>query len=303
VIFEKDEVVKADGSAYSVFTPYSKAWMQNFSTAFLDSYPSEEWLSNLQKEIYDFPVLEKIGFQPSNFDYPSENPDKDVIKQYHITRNNPWQNGTTRMGIHLRFGTVSVREMIRLGYELNRVWLNELIWREFYMMILFHHPYVVKLEFKPKYRLIPWRNSESDFQRWKDGLTGFPIVDAGMRELKQTDYMHNRVRMITASFLTKHLLLDWRWGEAWFAEKLLDYELASNNGNWQWAAGSGCDAAPYFRVFNPETQAKKFDPEGKYIQRWLPEYGSPAYPKPMVDHKEARERALKTYKHALNSIE
>ncbi|MCF8331680.1 MAG: DNA photolyase family protein [Bacteroidales bacterium] len=303
VVFEKEEIIKSDGNPYSIFTPYSKAWKSKFGKKELTYYHSEEHLHNLYPYKFDFPVLEEIGFKPSWVDYPDDKPSKQIISNYHRYRDYPSKQGTTRIGVHLRFGTVSPRQMIKLADELNESWLNELIWREFYMMILYHNPYVVKLEYKPKYRLMPWRTSEADFERWKNGLTGYPIVDAGMRELNQTGYMHNRVRMITASFLTKHLLIDWRWGEAWFAKKLLDYELSSNNGNWQWAASSGCDAAPYFRIFNPTTQARKFDPDMEYIRKWVNELDSFDYPKAMVKHKEARNRAIQTFKHTLNTVE
>lgn len=303
VIFEKSEVTKDDGKPYSVYTPYSKVWKKKFSENDIRKYPSRELLYNLLKQKRDFPVMEVTGFKPSFIDYPSDQPSEAIIRDYHNSRDYPAQDSTTHIGIHLRFGTASVRQMMRLARNWNQTWMDELIWREFFMMILYHNPHVVDQEYKPKYRMIPWRKSESDFQRWKDGLTGYPIVDAGMRELSKTGYMHNRVRMITASFLTKHLLIDWRLGEAWFAEKLLDYELASNNGNWQWAAGTGCDAAPYFRVFNPTTQAKKFDHEGKYIRKWVHELDSPQYPKSMIPHKQARERALYTYKLGLDKAE
>jgi deoxyribodipyrimidine photo-lyase len=242
-----------------------------------------------------------MSFKESNIKIPDSDIDKSVVKKYDETRNFPAKKkGTTRIGIHLRFGTISIRETVALAAQANDAWLNELIWREFYMMILFNFPKVVDHAFKPAYDRIPWRNSEEDFKKWCDGKTGFPIVDAGMRELNNTGYMHNRVRMIVASFLTKHLLIDWRWGEAYFAEKLLDYELSSNNGGWQWAAGSGTDAQPYFRVFNPYSQADKFDPDNQYIKQWVPEFGTKDYPKPIVDHKFARQRAIDTYKEALN---
>ncbi|MCF8218037.1 MAG: DNA photolyase family protein [Bacteroidales bacterium] len=301
VIFEKDEVTKANGEPYSIYTPYSRTWKRKFSEKHVQKHPSEDFLTNLYQKKYNFPFLEDVGFKPSWNHYPDEEPQEDLIKNYHLYRNFPAKDATSRIGIHLRFGTVSIRQMIKLGRKLNETWLNELIWREFYMMILYQHPYVVNQEFKPAYRWIPWRQSEEEFKRWQEGQTGFPMVDAGMRQLNETGYMHNRVRMITASFLVKHLLIDWRWGEAYFAEKLLDYELASNNGNWQWAAGSGCDAAPYFRVFNPTTQVHKFDPDKEYISKWLKEYGTSAYPKRIVSHKEARERALQTYKDALQT--
>jgi deoxyribodipyrimidine photo-lyase len=242
-----------------------------------------------------------MGFEESDVKIPTPEIDKLLIKKYDQVRNFPAINGTTRLGIHLRFGTISVRKLALEAIQLNDTYLNELIWREFYMMILAHNPQVKDKAFKPQYDHIPWRNSEEDFQNWCEGKTGYPIVDAGMRELNATGYMHNRVRMIVASFLTKHLLLDWRWGEAYFAKKLLDFELSSNNGGWQWAAGTGTDSQPYFRVFNPESQTEKFDKELKYIKKWVPEYGTDKYPKPMVEHKFARERALETYKSALNS--
>jgi deoxyribodipyrimidine photo-lyase len=222
-----------------------------------------------------------------------------VIAQYHRTRDFPALAGTTRLSVHLRFGTVSIRKLVQVAIKKNDTWLNELIWRDFYHMILWHFPHVTTSAFKPAYDRIPWRNNEAEFKAWCEGRTGYPIVDAGMRELNATGFMHNRVRMVTASFLIKHLLIDWRWGEAYFAGKLLDFDLAANNGGWQWAAGSGCDAAPYFRVFNPTLQTQKFDPDGRYIQTWVPEIGTPAYPAPIVDHAQARERALRIYKKAL----
>lgn len=301
VIFEKDEVTKANGEPYSIYTPYSRTWKRRFTKKHIQQYDSENYLNNLYSKQFNFPFLEDIGFKPSFISYPDESPSEEIIRNYHLYRNLPAKDATSKLGIHLRFGTVSIRKMIKLGQKLNETWLNELIWREFYMMILYHHPNVVNQEFKPAYRWIPWRQAERDFKRWQEGLTGYPMVDAGMRQLNKTGYMHNRVRMITASFLVKHLLIDWRWGEAYFAEKLLDYELASNNGNWQWAAGSGCDAAPYFRVFNPTTQARKFDPGNEYIKKWVEEYETSAYPKRIVSHKKARERALETYKKALKN--
>jgi deoxyribodipyrimidine photo-lyase len=303
VIFEKSEVTKDDGKPYSVYTPYMKQWRSVFSKKHLENHPSEQ-LSDRYLEMkpandFDFKTT---GFTYVESDYPSSEPDADLIRNYHKTRDIPSLNGTSRLGVHLRFGTISIRRLVETALEYNDVFLNELIWREFYMMILWHFPQVVDKAFKPKYDNIPWLNDEKMFSAWCEGRIGYPIVDAGMRQLNQTGYMHNRVRMITASFLTKHLLTDWRWGEAYFAEKLLDYELASNNGGWQWAAGSGCDAAPYFRVFNPELQTKKFDPELEYIRKWVPELDSSTYPKPIVEHKAARERALKAYKTALNAV-
>jgi deoxyribodipyrimidine photo-lyase len=300
VIFDKNEIVKDNGSPYTVFTPYSKKWKATVTDFFVKAYPSKKLKKNLlQTQPVFFPSLNDIGFEKTDLDAPERIIKTSLIKNYHHTRDFPAINGTTRLSLHLRFGTVSIRKLASVALKENQTWLNELIWRDFYHMILWHFPQVQHKSFKPAYDLIRWRNDEAEFQRWCDGTTGYPIVDAGMRELNETGFMHNRVRMITASFLTKHLLIDWRWGEAYFAKKLLDYDLAPNNGGWQWAAGSGCDAVPYFRVFNPELQTEKFDPELKYIHRWIPEFGSTAYPKPIVDHKFARERAIKTYQHAL----
>jgi deoxyribodipyrimidine photo-lyase len=246
-----------------------------------------------------FLTLSELGFEAYSGHIPTNTLNLDIIRNYDKTRDFPAQNGTSKLGIHLRFGTVSIREMVALAHSLNQTWLNELIWREFYFYIMQHFPYVTERAFNKKYDKIPWLNSESDFEKWCNGRTGYPIVDAGMRELNTTGYMHNRVRMITASFLTKHLLIDWRWGESYFASKLLDFELASNNGGWQWAAGTGTDAQPWFRIFNPYTQAEKFDPQNAYIKKWVPEYNTNAYPKPMIDHKTARERAIAAYKSVL----
>lgn len=299
VVFEKSEVTKADGLPYTIFTPYSKVWKAKLTSEHLKEYPSQDSLGNLYKTKFEFPPIEKIGFN-YNADHPDVSPqiDINIVKMYGDTRNFPAQDqGTTRLGIHLRFGTISPRKLAKLALATNEIFLNELIWREFFMQILYHFPQVVHQSFKSQYDNIEWRNNEEEFSRWREGRTGYPMVDAGMRELKQTGFMHNRVRMVVASFLTKHLLIDWRWGEAYFAQKLLDYDLSANNGNWQWAAGTGCDAAPYFRVFNPSEQAKKFDPQGIYIHRWLsPE--DMLIP-PMVEHAYARERALKVYKEGL----
>ena len=300
VIFEKNEVMKPDGSPYSIFTPYSKSWKQKLTPANYSFHPSEKLGSSfLNTPPLPFPILKQIGFNHSAYTVPGIVIDPTVIQNYHNTRNIPSINGTSRLSVHLRFGTVSIRQLVAAASELNEQWLNELIWREFFMMILFHFPYVVSRCFKSKYEAIQWRNNEKEFDAWCNGKTGYPIVDAGMRELNETGFMHNRVRMIVASFLTKHLLIDWRWGEAYFAEKLLDYELSSNNGNWQWAAGCGCDAAPYFRIFNPSEQAKKFDPELKYIKQWIKDF-RPGYLLPIVEHAFARKRALDVYKRSLN---
>ena len=303
VIFEKNEVIKPDGIPYTVFTPYSKTWKQKYLTNKPPSLFSENYLSKfLQHVKFPFPSLSAIGFEKADMMIPSLNIYDDSIKNYNETRNVPAQEGTSYAGIHLRFGTVSIRHIVDLAYRQNEQWLNELIWREFFMMILFHFPHVVNQSFKKKYDHIQWRNIEEEFEQWCKGETGYAIVDAGMRQLNETGWMHNRVRMIAASFLTKHLLIDWRWGEAYFAEKLLDYELASNNGNWQWAAGSGCDAAPYFRIFNPSEQTRKFDPELKYIKTWIKDY-EPGYLQPIVDHDYARKRALDVYKRSLEEQE
>lgn len=304
VIFEKAEIVKSDGSPFQVFTPYSRAWKQRLSQSKLELFPSEHLLNNFCKTAaIPIPSLDEIGFK--NIEVINSQPvvDKSVMRHYPETRNFPYLNGTSNLSVHLRFGTIGVRGLVKMALDLNEEFLNELIWREFFMMILYHHPYVVEGCFKKKYNGIVWRNNENEFQKWCLGETGYPIVDAGMRELNETGLMHNRVRMIVASFLTKHLLIDWRWGEAYFAEKLLDYELSSNNGNWQWSAGCGCDAAPYFRVFNPYEQVKKFDSDLIYTRKWVKNLDESDYPAPMVEHRFARERFLSTVKAALgNSI-
>lgn len=300
VIFEKSEVVKDNQEPYTVFTPYSKKWKAALNEFYLKSYPTEKYTGNLIKiNPLPFPELKDIGFEKTGAEFPQRKIKTAIITEYHNKRNFPGMEGTSRLSVHLRFGTVSIRKLGQLASRKNEVWLNELIWRDFYHMILWHFPDVVAKAFKPAYDRIQWRNNPREFEAWCEGKTGYPIVDAGMRELNATGFMHNRVRMIAASFLTKHLLIDWRWGEAYFAKKLLDFDLAANNGGWQWVAGSGCDAAPYFRVFNPELQTQKFDPERKYISRWVPEAGTINYPKPIVDHKLARERVLKAYAIAL----
>ncbi len=301
VIFEKKEIMKSDGNPYVVYTPYKNRWLDSLNDGHLNSFPSEHYFQNYYpRSPLPFPQLEEIGFSKTGFHFPPKQINKDLIKNYDQTRDFPALEGTTRLGIHLRFGTISIRRLIRIALELNPTFLSELIWREFFMMILHNFQYVVDRPFREAYRNIQWINDEQQFQRWRQGATGYPMVDAGMRQLNATGFMHNRVRMLTASFLTKNLLIDWRWGEQYFAEKLLDFDLSSNNGNWQWAAGCGCDAAPYFRVFNPETQMKRFDPDLKYVKEWVPEYASPVYPKPIVDYKYSRERALAVYKVALS---
>ncbi|MBL7765321.1 MAG: deoxyribodipyrimidine photo-lyase [Chitinophagaceae bacterium] len=301
VIFEFNEVLKEDGTPYTVYTPYSKKWK-----AKLNGIPPVELNTSSQSshfrpfdENYPFPALSEFGFNPGEYFIPTSANKDAIIKQYHETRDIPSLEGTTQLGIHLRFGTISIRQLVAQAMSMNEKFLNELIWREFYQQILWHFPHVVSSSFKKDYDHIQWRNHEDEFKAWCEGRTGYPIVDAGMRQLNQTGWMHNRVRMITASFLTKHLLIDWRWGEAYFAKKLLDFDLASNNGGWQWAAGCGVDAAPYFRIFNPYLQTLKFDPDLKYIRRWVPEWESLSYPAPIVDHTLARERCLSVFKSGL----
>lgn len=302
VIFEKEEVVKDDNKPYTVFTPYMRKWKSKLSSFYTKSYPTQKYFNHFTKITPSaMPSLSEIGFSKSGIHFPAMVVNEGIVKQYKEQRDFPAIGGTSKLSVHLRFGTVSIREITVKAMQWNETWLNELIWREFYMMILFHFPHVVEKAFKPSYDHIPWTNNEHHFKLWCEGKTGYPIVDAGMRELNKTGFMHNRVRMITASFLTKHLLIDWRWGEAYFAKKLLDFELSSNNGGWQWSASSGCDAAPYFRVFNPYEQTKKFDPKLKYIKQWIPEFDELSYIKPIVDHKYARERVLSTYKKALSN--
>jgi len=299
VVFEKSEVTKADGLPYTVFTPYSRVWKAKWAAQTCPRYASEDLLENLFCFSSEFPAIDSLGFEATavdvDYDLARIQP---IINTYDASRNFPaLPSGTTRMGVHLRFGTVSPRRLAQLALASNETWLNELIWREFFMQILFHFPHVVTRCFKSQYESISWRNNEAEFDLWCQGRTGYPIVDAGMRELNETGFMHNRVRMVVASFLTKHLLIDWRWGEAYFASKLLDYDLSANNGNWQWAAGTGCDAAPYFRIFNPAEQTRKFDHESKYIENWLtPE---DLMTPPMVEHSFARTRALEAYKRGL----
>jgi deoxyribodipyrimidine photo-lyase len=301
VVFEKDEILKDNGKPYTVFTPYAKKWRARISPGHLALHDFSAVKKNLFR-ITPQPMitLKQMGFKPGKNIFPSREVNRETLASYSERRDFPALEGTSRLSIHLRFGTVSIRKLVMLAQEISESWLNELVWREFYKMILWHFPKVEDHSFKPAYENIPWRNNEAEFAAWCAGKTGYPIVDAGMRELNNTGFMHNRVRMITASFLVKHLLIDWRWGEAYFASKLLDYELSSNNGGWQWAAGSGCDAAPYFRVFNPTLQTEKFDPDREYIRQWVPEFREAGYPQPIVEHKFARERAIEVYKEALN---
>ena len=301
VIFERNEILKNDNKPYTVFTPYSRKWKQKLGESTIDNFDTSLFYKSLNPRTPESIIkLEEMGFKATGEAYPERSVDDLVLKNYEKNRDIPGINGTSRLSLHLRFGIISIRELVKRGVANSENWLNELIWREFYMMILFHFPHVVERSFKPKYDNITWINDEAQFELWTKGKTGFPLVDAGMRELNSTGFMHNRIRMLTASFLCKHLLIDWRWGEAYFAEKLLDFELSSNNGGWQWASGSGCDAAPYFRIFNPHLQLQKFDPKLNYVNRWVPEYQDPFnYNKPIVDHKKARMRALEVYKSSL----
>lgn len=299
VIFEKAEVVKDDGKPYVVYTPYSKKWKEIFNKKLVESFPSESKLDHIAKHSYPFLSLKDIGFEKSEIKVEDFDISDNIIENYKETRDFPSIDGTSHLSPHLRFGSVSIRKIVETAIRHKKdTFLNELIWREFFMQILWHFPNTLAQSFRPKYDNIKWRNNKAEFQKWCDGKTGYPIVDAGMRQLNATGNMHNRVRMIVASFLCKHLLIDWRWGEAYFAEKLLDYEQSSNIGNWQWAAGSGVDAAPYFRIFNPTEQVKKFDNHFKYIKKWVPEFQELSY-QPIVDHKEARERCLMVYKEAV----
>ena len=303
VIFEKNEVLKDDGKPYTIFTPYSRKWKANLKEEDLREYSIEKYSGNLvQKQQEEALItLEEMGFESKVLhDFPDRIAKNEILKNYHLSRNFPAVKGTSKLSLHLRFGTISIRKLALIAREQNETYLNELIWRDFYQMIIFHFPKSAENSFKTQYDKIIWEKNEVHFDSWCTGKTGYPIVDAGMRELNATGFMHNRVRMVVASFLTKHLLLDWRLGAAYFAEKLLDFELASNTGGWQWAAGCGCDAAPYFRVFNPQAQQEKFDKSFEYIKKWVPEYGTSSYPEPIIEHKFARERILQRFKSALN---
>ncbi|MGB1004186.1 MAG: cryptochrome/photolyase family protein [Salibacteraceae bacterium] len=291
VIFEESEILKNDGTPYTVFTPFKKKWLENFKGVTINKQSN---LNNFINQSTEIPSLQRLGFQKSAIQVKAVNLSQ--LNNYSDIRDFPAINGTSNLSPHLRFGTVSIRQMVSIALKKSPVFLSELIWREFFMQILWHYPQVQNNNFKRKYDGIEWRNNTQEFELWCQGKTGYPMVDAGMRELVQTGYMHNRVRMITAGFLCKHLLIDWKWGEAFFAKHLLDFELASNNGNWQWASGTGCDSAPYFRIFNPTTQLQKFDKHLEYVQKWIPDYNMGLYQPPMVNHKIARERALEAYK-------
>jgi deoxyribodipyrimidine photo-lyase len=305
VIFEKDEVIKDDGTPYTVFTPYSKKWKAALKVFHLKTYPTEKYFANFYKQpAQNIPSLKSMGFvdDENEKDFPSKELNIELVKKYQQQRDFPAIEGTSKLGLHFRFGTISIRDIAKRGMVLSETYLNELIWRDFYQMILWHFPQVGKGKaFKPAYDTIEWRIDNGEFDLWCKGQTGYPIVDAGMRELNATGFMHNRVRMIVASFLAKHLLLDWRLGEAYFAQKLLDFDLAANNGGWQWAVGSGCDAAPYFRIFNPYLQTQKFDLQLAYIKKWVPEFQELTYPLPVVNHEFARKRCLEVYGNALKN--
>ena len=299
-IFERNDVLKSDGLPYTVYTPYMRKWHERFTADMANAFPSEQHLSAIWKwQAPALPGLAELGFEQSDLEIPAGDVSEHLLRNYAETRDLPSVAGTSRMSAHLRFGTVSVRELVRRSLKTSPKYLNELVWREFYMQILWHFPNHGSA-FKPAYDNIAWLPDEEGFKTWCEGRTGYPLVDAGMRELNATGLMHNRVRMVVASFLTKHLLIDWRWGEAYFAAKLLDFELSSNNGGWQWASGSGCDAAPYFRVFNPTLQMQRFDPQLKYVKKWVPEFGTANYVQVMVVHEVARQRAIRTYKQGLD---
>lgn len=301
VIFRFDELLKKDQTPYTVFTPYSKQWKSKIDSERYKTYSIQ--LNNLYSDQFPFPTLESIGFKPTDIQFTTPSIPLDSLLHYKDVRDIPALDATTKLSLPLRFGTISIRECVKVAIENHfETWLNELIWRDFFIQILAHFPESSTKAFKPKYDAISWRNQEEEFKLWCKGETGYPIVDAGMKELNTTGFMHNRVRMIVASFLCKHLLIDWRWGESYFAAKLNDYEMASNVGNWQWASSSGCDATPYFRVFNPTLQQQKFDPDFKYIKRWIPDFDSKHYLEPIVPHDFARQRAISTYKEGLNSF-
>ena len=301
VVFEKSEVVKNDWSPYKVYTPFSRVWIKKYNSQQKINFSSEKLFKNFSSN-HSLPFLSfsELGFLNPKIELPNYRYNSSIIKDYEETRNFPALDNTSKLGVYIRFGLLSIRKLVEIANnETNKTFLKELIWREFFMQIMWHFPNTTQESFKPKYDRIEWLNKKDDFDKWCNGTTGYPIVDAGMRELNKTGFMHNRARMIVGSFLCKHLLIDWRWGEAYFAEKLLDYEQSSNVGNWQWVSGCGVDAAPYFRIFNPYEQVKKFDKELLYIKKWVPEFQELNYPSPIVDHKFARERCLKVYKSAL----
>jgi deoxyribodipyrimidine photo-lyase len=296
VLFEKDELIKSDGKPYTVFTAYKNKFTEKFNNEMVRPLNTSLYFHNfIRIKPLPFPTLESLGYEHLDFTFPSKELPQILLENYAANRDFPARNATSRLSVHLRFGTISIRKVTSLAVHYSEAFLSELIWRNFYIQLLWFFPHVATRAFKPIYDNISWENNQDHFYAWCQGKTGYPFVDAGMRELNQTGYMHNRLRMVTASFLCKHLLIDWRWGEAYFAGKLHDYDMASNNGGWQWCAGSGCDASPYFRIFNPELQAQKFDPDFEYIRKWVPEYGTPEYPQPIIEHKFARNRAIQRY--------
>ncbi|SAY51717.1 cryptochrome/photolyase family protein [Neisseria weaveri] len=335
VVLPKAAVMTPQGRPYHAFSHYKKSWLQTYAQRYRNGQPRTDWhtLAELQKRLPEtatqlppVPMPSEIGFQYCNYPLPAgeaaaqKQLDHFIgqISSYHLTRDFPAKKGTSQLAAYLNQGMLSARSLAHrvasISNEGAEKWLEELIWREFYQQILYHNPDVVHQSFRPEYHHLHWENREDWFERWKNGETGYPIVDAAMRQLKACGMMHNRLRMITAGFLVKDLLIDWRLGEAWFAEQLLDYDLAANNGNWQWSAGTGCDAQPYFRIFNPVLQSQKFDPDGLYIRRHLPELAhlskdvihapwlakdsidTHGYPAPMVDHRTQREKALAMFK-------
>jgi deoxyribodipyrimidine photo-lyase len=303
LIFEKDEVVKDDRKPYTVFTPYKNKFLERLNLESVKAHKTNTYFHNfIRIKPLPMPTLESLGFARVENAFPAKSLSQKLLENYEINRDFPARNGTSRLGLHLRYGTVSIRKITALAMLHSPTFLSELIWRNFYSQILWFFPHVTTRAFKPAYDHIIWENNLAHFQAWCDGMTGYPLVDAGMRELNQTGFMHNRVRMVTASFLCKHLLIDWKWGETYFASKLNDYDLASNNGSWQWASSSGCDAVPYFRIFNPELQTKRFDPDLEYIKKWVPEFGSDKYPEKIIDHVFARDRAIARYREGLASV-
>ena len=332
VVFERSEVLTALGKPYGVFTPYKNAWLRKLTPFYLQAYPVERYLDLLAASplAQGVPGLAEIGFEPAGL-APHVGADRaeallddflDRIARYDSTRDFPAVKGPSYLSVHLRFGTISIRRLAREAWQRAQagergaeVWLSELIWRDFYHQVMHHHPQAMTGAFRPEYDAIQWEQgpaAEALFRAWCEGRTGYPLVDAAMLQLNQTGYMHNRLRMVAASFLIKDLGIDWRWGERYFAEQLLDFDLAANNGGWQWAASSGCDAQPWFRIFNPVTQSEKFDADGKFIKRYLPllaalpaklihapwlagPLAAPDYAQPLVRHDEARERTLARY--------
>ena len=344
-IFERDELLTQGGTAFSVFTPYKNAWLRKVDAFYLSSYPVQRHAQALAARPVAYrqetPSLQALGFTPSNLaslKIPTGASGGEALfaeffermDRYHEARDFPAVKGPSYLGVHLRFGTVSIRQLASVAYQrmlqgdaVASTWLSELIWRDFYFQILAHHPHVVHSSFKPAYDAIQWESgpgADALFQAWCEGRTGYPLVDAAMAQINQTGYMHNRLRMVVASFLCKDLGLDWRWGEHYFAEKLNDFDLSANNGGWQWASSSGCDAQPYFRIFNPISQSQKFDPDGRFIRRYLPQLAKLSnktlhapwmaaplelqaagvtlgqdYPHPIVDHDTARRHTLERY--------